>query len=162
MHVHVCQQLQLDSCLLKESVPTQTWRAVVMRPVQPVFLLANLSEIFKHVCQQHRVCDHVQVVVIPKISESECLPDLFGVRIVFICYAFSAEARVELFFLRELSLLKPFKRVHVLVRVDAFLQQLPPLVFFWDHSMHDWELIASLHQLVKAAEQKIHAVDTSL
>ena len=54
-----------------------------------------------------------------------------------------------------------FKRVRVLIRVDALLQQQPTLAFFWNHSMHGRKLITPLHQLVKAAQQKIHAVDKS-
>ena len=56
---------------------------------------------------------------------------------------------------------KPFKRVHVLVQIDAFLKQQLPLVFFWHQFFHDRKLIAPLHQLVKAAQQDIHAVDES-
>ena len=59
--------------------------------------------------------------------------------------------RMELYFLQEFRFAKPFKWVHVLVRVDALLQQQPTLVSFWDHSMHDRKLITPLHQLVKAA-----------
>ena len=78
-----------------------------------------------------------------------------------LCDPFTAQARVELFFLWELGFVKPFKRVHVLVWVNSLLQQQPAHVFFWGHSLHDWELIAPLHQLVKAAQQKIYAVDKS-
>ena len=80
-------------------------------------------------------------------------------RILFICYSFAAQTRVELFFLRQLSFAKPFKRAHVLVRVDAFLYQQMPFVFFWHQLVHDGKLIDPHYKLFKAAQQKIHAVD---
>ena len=75
--------------------------------------------------------------------------------------AFSAQARVELLFLQQFCFIKPFKRVHVFVRVDAFLQQELPLVFFRDYILHNRELFAPLNQLVQAALHKIHTVDES-
>ena len=101
-----------------------------MRRVQPIFLLANLSKILKHIHQQQHVCGHIQVMIICKILATKCHPDLFRVRILLLCYAFAAKTQVELFFFRELGFVKPFKRVHVLVQLDAFLQQQPLLVFF--------------------------------
>ena len=100
-------------------------------------------------------------MVIAEISASGCLPYLLCVRIFFVCNSFAAKTRVELFFLRELSFAKTFKRVHVLVRVYAFLQQQPPHIFFWKPSLHYGELITPLYQLVKTAQQKINAVDKS-
>ena len=100
-------------------------------------------------------------MIVTKISASECFPDLFCSLILFICYAFVIETRVELFFLRELSFAKLFKRVHVLVRVDALFKQQPPLVFFWHQFFHYGELIAPFHHVFKAVQQKIYAVDKS-
>ena len=136
VHVQVRQQLQLDTCLLQERVPAQAWRAVVVRRVQPVFFLAHLPEVLEHVCQQQNVCCHVQVVVVAHRPAAECRPDFLRMRVLCVCDAFSAQTRVELSFLRELSFIKPFKRVHVLIRVDAFLQQQPPLVVFREYSLY--------------------------
>ena len=83
-------------------------------------------------------------------------------RILFICDAFATKTGVELFFLRELSFAKPLKRVHVLVRVDAFLQQQLPLVFFWHQFVHDGELIDPLYQLLKGCSAENFTLSTNL
>ena len=161
VHVQVRQQLQLYASLHQERVPAQSWRAVVVRRVQPVFFLAHLPEVLEHVCQQQNVCCHVQVVVVAHRPAAECRPDFLRVLVLFVCDAFPAQTRVELFFLGELGFIKPFKRVHALVRVDAFLQQQPLLVVICECSLHYRKLVASLHQLVQAALHEIHAVDES-
>ena len=70
-----------------------------MRRVQPTFLLSKLSEILKHVCQQQRVCSHVQIVVVAQRPTAECIPNFFCVRVVFVRYAVTCQARIKVFFL---------------------------------------------------------------
>ena len=69
-HVQICQHLQLDTCLLQERVPTQTWRAVIMCRVKPVFFLAHLPEVLKHIRQQENICGHVQTSCVCAYSSS--------------------------------------------------------------------------------------------